>query len=205
MQPMTVLPLDPFAAKLITVDPPLTDAQFEQFCALHADARIERTREGRISMMSPTGGSTGSGNAELNRQLGNWWYAHRRGRVYDSNTGFYLPDGSMLSPDAAYVTQEKLDLYTRRDYKSFPRVCPDFIAELTSESDTLAATKRKMQRWMENGAALGWLIDPDRRNVLVYTAADAAPAVVDGEAVHGSEPVAGFTLDLAELWSCYPY
>ena len=119
---MTVLPLDPFAAKLITVEPALTDEQFEQFCALHSDARIERTREGKISMMSPTGGSSGLGNSEISYQLRAWWRTHRRGHVYDVDTGFYLPDGSMMSPDAAYVTQEKVDRYTRRDYKSFPRV-----------------------------------------------------------------------------------
>ncbi len=205
MQPVTVLPIDPFAAKLITVEPALTDEQFEQFCALHRDARIERTREGRISMMSPTGGSSGRGNSAIDYELQRWWRAHRRGYVYSVDTGFYLPDGSMMSPDAAYVTQEKVDRYTARDHKSFPRVCPDFIIELRSESDSLASTKEKMQRWMENGASLGWLIDPDSRSVFVYAIAHTAPTLVSELMVKGSGPVAGFQLDLAELWSFFPY
>ncbi len=202
---MTVLPISPFAAKVLTVTPALTDEQFEQFCAMHSDARIERTREGAISMMSPTGGSTGSGNAALTYQLQHWWRTHRRGLVYDSDTGFYLPDGSMMSPDAAYVTQEKVDRYTSRDYKSFPRICPDFIVELRSESDTLAATKDKMLRWAENGAALGWLINPDSRNVLVYTTPSEPVTTVSTDAIDGSGPLAGFQLDLGELWSFFPY
>ncbi len=201
---MTVLPLDPFAAKLITVEPALTDEQFEQFCALHSDARIERTREGKISMMSPTGGSSGLGNSEISYQLRAWWRTHRRGHVYDVDTGFYLPDGSMMSPDAAYVTQEKVDRYTRRDYKSFPRVCPDFIVELVSETDTLPKTKAKMLRWAENGASLGWLIDPDNRSVLIYTSPTAPVTVVSSTTLEGNGPVAGFQLDLAELWTFFP-
>ncbi len=202
---MTVLPLDPFATKLITVEPPLTDEQFEQFCALHSDARIERTREGRISMMSPTGGSSGRGNSAIDYELQRWWRTHRRGYVYSVDTGFYLPDGSMMSPDAAYVTQEKVDRYTRRDHTGFPRVCPDFIVELVSETDTLARTQAKMLRWAENGASLGWLIDPDTRSVLVYTGPTAPVTTVCGSAVDGSGPVAGLQLDLAELWSFFPY
>ena len=202
---MTVLPLDPLAAKLITVEPPLTDEQFEQFCALHADARIERTREGRISMMSPTGGSTGSGNSAIDYELQKWWRTHRRGLVYSVDTGFYLPDGSMMSPDAAYVTQDKVDRYTRSDYKSFPRVCPDFVVELRSDSDTLAAMKDKMLRWAENGASLGWLIDPDNRNVLVYTSPSAPVLTITGDTIDGIGPVAGFQLDLAELWTFFPF
>lgn len=201
----TILPFDPYVPQQIVLDPPLTDAQFEEFCGLNSEARIERTREGAILVMSPTAGATGSGNADLSGQLFLWWRTHRRGRVYDSNSGFYLPDGAMLSPDAAYVTQEKVARYTKRDYKSFPRVCPDFVAELVSESDPLKKVKAKMERWAENGAAVGWLLDPDHREVLVYGAPGKTVTAVSGDWVHGTGPVEGFALDLRELWSFFPY
>ena len=111
-------------------------------------------------MHPPTGLLTGAGNSEINRQFRSWWDAHTKGRVLDSNTGFFLPDGSMLSRDAANVTAEQLKGVTRKQLTGFPRVCPAFVIELLSASDSLAETSEKMHRWIANGAQLGWLIDP---------------------------------------------
>jgi Uma2 family endonuclease len=133
----------------------LTDAEFEALCRDNDNVQIERTREGVIRMNPPAGGLTGDGNAEIIRQLRNWWMVHRRGRVFDSNTGFYLPDSSMLSRDAAYVGANKLKGLTRTQLTGFPRLCPDFVIELLSESDSLARAKSKMELWIENGATLG--------------------------------------------------
>lgn len=153
-------------------------------------------------MHSPTGGFTSEGNAEINLQLRSWWKSHRRGRVYDSSGGFFLGDGSMLSPDAAYVLPRKLKGLTKDDLTGFPRLCPDFVIELLSVSDSLPKAQEKMGLWTENGASLGWLIDPYKKTVYVYQPGHEA-AIVSSKAVQGSGPVEGFALDLDELWRCY--
>ena len=184
------------------VDPPLTDAEFEALCAASDWFRFERTREGEILMNPPAGGFTSRGNVEILAQLQSWWKTHRRGMVFDSNGVFFLPDGSMLSPDASYVLPKRLKGLTRDDMTGFPRLCPDFIIELLSISDSLPKAQQKMERWIENGVTLGWLIDPYKKKVYVYEP-DREAAAVSGNAVQGSGPVEGFTLDLDELWRCY--
>jgi Uma2 family endonuclease len=198
----TLLPVDAETPRTLILDPPLTDAEFEALCAANDWFRYERTREGEILMHPPTGGFTSAGNAEITGQLHAWWKTHRRGWVYDSNGGFFLPDGSMLTPDASYVLPEKLKGLTKDDLTGFPYLCPDFIIELLSKSDSVAKAQQKMNRWIENGVALGWLIDPYKKTVYVYGAGRKA-TTVSGKAVHGSGPVEGFTLDLDELWRCY--
>ncbi len=152
-------------------------------------------------MNPPAGFPSSSGNAEVVAQLKFWWRTHRRGAVGDSSAGYYLPDGSMMSPDASYLTAETFAKVNPK-LRGFPHVCPDFVIELLSESDSLPKTKRKMELWIENGAAVGWLINPRKRQVSVYAAGQPLASVTGG-VVHGSGPVAGFALDLAEVWECY--
>ncbi len=200
----TLLPIDPaLGGYNLSVEPPLTDAQLFDFCQLNDIARVERTREGVIQMLSPVGTLSSDGNSEISTQLRNWWKTHRRGRVYDSSGDFYLPDGSMLSPDSAYCTQERLRTVTLEDRKGFPHVCPDFVIELMSETDRPPAAKRKMELWIENGAQLAWLVDPKRKQVLVYRTGDETPEIISRDTVEGSGPVSGFCLDLLEVWACY--
>ena len=180
----------------------MTDAEFEALCRTNSAIQFERTREGVIRMNPPTGLFTGDGNAEVIRQLRNWWMSHRRGRVTDSSTGFYLPDGSLLSPDAAYLLPEKLKNLTKDQGARFPHLCPDFVVDLLSESDSLIDTEEKMERWIENGAQLAWLIDPYQRRVSVYQRnAEAHRAAAVN--MKGTGPVEGFTLDLSEVWRCF--
>jgi Uma2 family endonuclease len=197
-----LLLIDAETPRSLVLNPPLTDAEFEALCLASDWFRFERTREGEILMHPPAGGFTGEGNAEITSQLRSWWKTHRRGRVYDSSTGFFLPDSSILNPDAAYVLPAKLKGLTKDDLTGFPHLCPDFIIELLSKSDNLAKTREKMERWIENGATLAWLIDPYKQKVYVY---EPGPKVstVSGKAIRGKGPVEGFTLDLEELWRCY--
>ena len=92
----------------VVLDPPLTDEEFEKLCAANDFARLERTKEGKIVVNAPAGGDTSSGNNEIGAQLRDWWKQHPQGRVFDSSGGFFLPDGSMLNPDAAYATAEQM-------------------------------------------------------------------------------------------------
>ncbi len=198
-----LLHLDPESLpRSLAWDRPLSDAQFEALCAANTWFTLERTKEGEILMHTPAAAETGDGNAEIIYQLRAWWKTHRRGRVFDSSTGFFLADSAMLNPDAAYLAPETMIGIGKREMGHFLYRCPDFVIELLSKSDRLNDAKAKMERWIENGASLGWLIDPYKRHVFVY-APEAKVATVSGESVVGSGPVAGFTLDVAEIWSCY--
>lgn len=199
---VTLLPIDAITPRSLVLDPPLTDAEFEALCAANDLIFFERTREGEILMHSPTGGFTSRGNVEILGQLHSWWKTHQRGMLFDSNGGFFLPDSSMLSPDAAYVLQDKLVGLTRDNLTGFPRLCPDFVVELLSISDSLSKAQQKMERWIENGASLGWLIDPYEKKVHIYEVG-VETVSVSGNALQGTGPVEGFTLDLDELWRRY--
>jgi Uma2 family endonuclease len=199
----TLLPIDALATpRRLVLDPPMTDAELFEFCQQNDILRVERTREGVIEMNAPAGGESSSANVEILYQLAAWWKKHRKGCVFDSNAGFHLPDGSMLSPDGAYVTAERLAKVTRQDRQRFLHVCPDFVIELLSKTDRLTTAKKKMERWIENGAQLAWLIDPYKRKALVYR--PGSPMLTaTGPLLDGEGPVAGFTLNLAEIWEYY--
>ena len=186
----------------IVVNPPLSDEEFERLSEGCDYASLERTKEGAIIVNAPAGSSTSDGNSEISAQLRIWWKTHRRGRTYESSAGFFLPDGSTLSPDASFITGEQLFRVTRKDRAHFLRLAPAFVIELLSQSDRLSAAQEKMQAWIGNGVQLGWLIDPYTKQVHVYESG-VAPRIESGSHVHGSGPVEGFVLDLLEIWSCY--
>jgi Uma2 family endonuclease len=198
----TFLPVDAETPRSLTVNPPLTDAEFEALCLAEEWFRLERTREGEILMNPPAGGFTSTANARINFKLYSWRETHGQGRVYDSSGGFHLPDTSILNPDAAYVGPVKLKGLKRDKMTGFPRLCPDFVVELLSKSDSVPKVKQKMERWIENGAAVAWLIDPYKKQVHVY-APGRKTSTVKGKTVEGSGPIAGFILNLEELWRCY--
>jgi Uma2 family endonuclease len=196
----TLVRIDPETLpRVLILDPPVSDAEFEVLCRENPDLRLERTREGAVRMNAPAGGWTSSGNQEICRQLGNWWASHERGRVFDSSGGFRLQDGSTLSPDAAYISEERLRTLPRGALRGFPRVCPDFVVELLSESDTLAGMRAKMEDWIANGARLGWLIDPYHRDAWVYRPGMEA-VQINSVTLSGEGPVEGFQLNLARVW-----
>jgi Uma2 family endonuclease len=196
----TLVRIDPETLpRVLVLDPPVSDAEFETLCRENADLRLERTREGAVRMNPPAGGWTSSGNQEISQQLGIWWATHERGRVFDSSGGFRLPDGSTLSPDASYLSEERLRSLPKGELRGFPRVCPDFVIELLSESDSVVATRAKMDDWIANGVRLGWLIDPYRREAWVYRPATEAERVAS-EKLAGDGSVEGFELNLARVW-----
>jgi Uma2 family endonuclease len=197
----TILEL-PKAPASVVLDPPLTDEEFETLCAINKMVRLERTTEGAIIVNAPAGADTSSGNNEISYQLTSWWKQHRHGRVFDSSAGFFLPDGSSLNPDAAYATAEQMRGLTKSTRQHFLRLAPAFVVELLSYSDSLAQARKKMESWIDNGARLGWLIDPYNRNVLVYESGQSVRTETAIQ-IAGTGPVAGFLLDLAAVWCLY--
>lgn len=177
----------------------MTDEEFFRFCQDNRDLKFERTSEGQIIVMSPTFFRTGDQNSEIITQLRIWNKRKKLGRVVDSDTGFYLPNGAMRNPDAAWVSFEILNKIDPLELDKFPHLVPDFIVELKSKSDRIQDLKNKMAEWMSNGCRLGWLIDADEEVVYIYEG--------NNERVHhgfdaelSGEPVLqGFSFVLSEL------
>jgi len=178
----------------------LTVKQFEQLCRDNRDLRLELTSEGELIVMPPAGSASGLRNSVLNHQLSNWVQIDGTGIVFDSSTGFTLPNGAVRSPDASWLQLSRWAALTEDEKEGFAPVCPDFAVELRSPSDSLTQLKNKMHEYIANGAKLAWLIDPIKRRVWVYRP-DSEPEVMeDPETVSGEPLLRGFVLNLRELW-----
>lgn len=178
----------------------LTDEQFFQLCQANRDLRFERTAKGQLIIMPPTGGKTGDRNADLTFQLRAWSRQNNLGKSFDSSTCFKLPNGANRSPDASWVKRERWDALTPEEQEKFVPLCPDFVVELRSKSDSLEALRAKLQEYMANGARLGWLIDPKRRVVEIYRPNQEVEILQSPTTVSGEDVLPGFVLDLASIW-----
>ena len=178
----------------------LTDDEFWDFCRQNDEMRIEMTREGDVIIMPPTGSETGERNAEITTQLRIWAKKDKRGKTYDSSTGFKLPNGATVSPDASWVLNERLEKFTARQREKFLPLCPDFVIELRSASDSLKDSQNKMAEYIENGARLGWLIDPKNRRVHAYRGNGEVEILENPDKVSGEGVLENFELDLTEIW-----
>jgi Uma2 family endonuclease len=179
---------------------PMSDEDLMRFCAANDITRVEREVNGEILVMSPAGNRTGRRNAAIISALDTWAQKDGHGYVFDSSTGFTLADGSMRSPDAAWVEATRWNALSRADQNRFSPVCPDFIIELRSQSDDLAELEAKMERWIANGAKLAWLIDPERQVVAVYRSGEQPKVHHHPNSVPGTGPIAGFELVMARIW-----
>jgi Uma2 family endonuclease len=178
----------------------MSDEEYYQFCQLHPDLRIERTSEGDLIIMPPTGGETGRSNFKLTAYFSNWVDANGSGVGFDSSTEFALPNGACRSPDVAWVKNERWEALTPAERKRFPPLCPDFVIELRSDTDRLSTLQAKMQEYIDNGAQLGWLIDPLKKTVWVYRPNAAVECLGNPESVNGDPVLAGFVLPLGRIW-----
>jgi Uma2 family endonuclease len=178
----------------------MSDEEYYQFCQLHPDLRIERTSEGDLIIMPPTGGETGHSNFKLTAYFANWVDANGTGVGFDSSTEFALPNGACRAPDVAWVRNERWQALTAAERKRFPPLCPDFVIELRSDTDRLSTLQAKMQEYIDNGARLGWLIDPLEKTVWVYRPNAAVECLDNPESVNGDPVLAGFVLPLARVW-----
>ncbi len=185
----------------LRLERPLTDLELMHFCAVNELVRVERDANGELILMSPTGLEGSSWNSELITELNLWARQDGRGKVFDSNGGFTLPDGSMRAPDAAWVSWRRWNAVPREEQKRFGRVSPEFVIEMRSENDRLSMLQDKMWLWIRNGVELAWLIDPQRKVVEVYRPGEEPEMHEQPTSVQGSGPVAGFELVLERIWS----
>lgn len=178
----------------------LTDEQFYQLCETNRELRIERTAKGELIIMPPTGGETGHRNIDLAFQLQAWSRQINLGVAFDSSTGFRLPNGADISPDASWVKRERLATLTPEQKRKFLPLCPDFVVELRSENDSLKKLQAKMEEYQENGAQLGWLIDPKMRQVEIYRPQREIEILQNPETLSGEDVLPGFILDLTLIF-----
>lgn len=177
----------------------LDEAEFYRLCQANRDLRLELTAEGNLIIMPPTAWETGHRNSELNRRIGNWAASDGTGLVFDSSTGFKLPNGATRSPDVAWVRRDRLEALSPDPNKFLP-LCPDFAVELRSASDALSTLQAKMQEYLANGLELGWLIDPKGKTVEIYRADEAVETVPLSTVLSGESLLPGLTIDLAEIF-----
>ena len=138
----------------------MTEDRFLQLCSDNGDLRMELTAKKELIVMPPAGAETGGRNSSLTYQLVGWSDRDGTGKPFDSSAGFTLPNGAVRSPDASWMLAPRWEALTASERERFAPICPDFVIELRSPSDRLADVQEKMVEYMENGARLGWLIDP---------------------------------------------
>lgn len=179
----------------------LTDEQFFQFClANKGRLRIERDENGQIILMPPTGLEASSGNADLTTEFTLWNRKQKPGLVFDSNGGFTLPDTSVKAADVAWISHEKWEALAKDERKRFAKAVPDFVLELRSASDELVELKKKMEKWMENGVRLGWLVDTQNRTTHIYRPGQEPEKLDFTEKLLGEDVLPGFEINLSELF-----
>ncbi|MBZ8183000.1 Uma2 family endonuclease [Oscillatoria salina] len=178
----------------------LTHERFEQLAAANRDLRLELTANGELIIMPPTGGNTGRRNSKLTYQLEAWNRRNLLGEVFDSSTVFQLPNGAERSPDVAWITQARWSALTAEEQDTFPPLCPDFIIELRSKTDSLKKLQEKMQEYMDNGCRLGWLINPQQREVEIYRPQQNKEVLVSPTNISSEDILPGFKLDLQQIF-----
>ena len=179
---------------------PMTDEEFTAFCAEHPDLNFEMTAEGELIVMPPTNSDTGASNSEVSGELRDWSKKNRRGIVCDSSTGFVLPNGARRSPDASWTLKTRVKQLGSGQRGSFWHLCPDFVIEVRSESDRLKQLREKMREYIEQGAQLGWLINPQDKTIEVFRADGSSQVLTGVDKIEGEGPVSGFVMDLTYVW-----
>ena len=179
----------------------VTPEQFAAIAVENPDLRLERTADGELIVNPPTGGESGRRNFSISTQLGIWCQEHEElGEGFDSSTGFRLPSGATRAPDTSWVSRDRWDALTQDERDGFVPLCPDFVVELRSKTDILSDVRDKMQEYMDNGARLGWLIDPQNKRVEVYRLGQEVEVLEEPKELSGEDVLPGFVLQRGRIW-----
>jgi Uma2 family endonuclease len=179
----------------------VTQEQFEQLAIVNRDVRLERTATGELIIMPPTGGNTGKQNLDFEGQLWFWNRQTKLGIAFNSSTAFHLPNGADRSPDAAWISNKRWNALSPEQQDTFPPLCPDFVIELRSKTDSMKTLREKMQEYLDNGLLLGWLIDTKNKKVEVYRQNQSVEVLDNPSTLSGENILPGFILDLQGVWS----
>lgn len=175
-----------------------SDEKFYQFCMDNRGLKFERDSERNIIIMSNTGGETGNFNAELLGEFVIWNRKNGRGKCFDSSTAFTLPNKAVRSPDVAWIEIGRWSTLTNKQKVQFPPLCPDFVIEIKSTSDSLLSQKNKMDEWIANGCRLAWLINPEEKITYVYHNGNVHHVAFD-KTLSGADVVVGFEIALSKF------
>ncbi|MDB9514815.1 Uma2 family endonuclease [Kamptonema animale CS-326] len=178
----------------------LTEEQFFQLCQENSDIQLERNAKGELIVMPPTGGEAGKSKVKAIVTLAIWNEQTQLGEVFDSSTGFTLPNKANRSPDASWVEKSRWEALTPEQREKFIPLCPDFVIEILSPSDRLSKTQEKMQEYIENGCHLGWLIKRKKQEVEIYRPGKEAELLKSPQTLSGEDVLPGFTLNLQRIW-----
>ena len=177
-----------------------SDEELVRFCLANPELSVERDENGTLYLtMSPTHLLTSANNSELNIEIGIWNRRSKAGKVIDSNGGFFLKDKSMRAPDLAWIRRDRWDALSRDEKKSFPYLAPDFVVELQSDSDNINDLKRKMEKWIQNGVRLAWLISPRELQTYIYQPNRNFMTKAFSETLSGEDVLVGFETVLANI------
>ncbi len=172
--------------------------QFERLCQLNPDLRLELTSTGELIIMAPVGLESSKRNGDLTAQVIIWNRRRKLGDVFDSSGGFTLPSGAVRSPDVTWISHSKLNTISLK--VTFPIVVPDFVIELRSRTDRLKTLQEKMLEYQENGVLLGWLINPQDREVEIYRLGQDVEILKSPSELSGEDVLPNFILDLTTIW-----
>jgi Uma2 family endonuclease len=177
-----------------------SDDELIAFSMANPDLFVERDEQGQLFInMTPTFALSSSNNSELIGELIIWNRKHKTGKVLESNGGYFLPDSSMRVPDVAWIRIDRWKALSMVEKKSFLRIVPDFIIELQSETDSIAELKTKMNKWIENGVKLAWLISPEQQLTYIFKPGEEETTCGFNEMLTGANVLIDFWVRLSDI------
>ncbi|BAZ82984.1 hypothetical protein NIES73_42670 [Sphaerospermopsis kisseleviana NIES-73] len=174
----------------------LSDEQFFNLCQINEDWKLEETAKGKLIIMPPVGAISGNRESEFNADVAIWNRQTKLGKVFISSTIFTLPNGGKRSPDVAWVANERWDALSIEEQEKFPKICPDFVIELRSRTDSLTQLQEKMREYLNSGLRLGWLIDPQNQQVEIYRQNQPVEVLSLPTTLSGEDVLPGFILEV---------
>lgn len=178
----------------------ISDRTFEQLCRENPELRFETDAQGKLIVMSPTGSESGKRNGDLFGQVWYWNRQTKLGVVFDSSTGFKLSNNATRSPDVSWIAINRWNSLSNAEKRGFAPIDPDFVIELISPTDDLLTTQKKMNEYLSCGVKLGWLINPDGKEVEIYRCNREREIISNPSSLSGEELLPDLIVDLASIF-----
>ncbi len=178
----------------------ISETDLEKLCQENPEARLETNSKGQLIIMSPTGSESGKFNISLAAQVWNWNNQTKLGIAFDSSTGFKLSNDAVRSPDVSWVTIAKWNSLSKQQQRKFAPIAPDFVIELMSPTDELSELQNKMKEYMDCGVKLGWLINPDEKQVEIYRQQEEPEILNNPQTLSGEGILPNLTVNLQDIF-----
>lgn len=177
----------------------ITPEEFALLASLNRDLRLELTAAGELIAMAPEGSWSGRLNSDIITDL-TIWARNNSGFTFGSSAAFTLPNGAIRSPDASWISTDRWNALSANEKSGFARICPDFVVELRSPTDSIDPLKLKIQEYIDNGARLGWLIDPLTKSATIYRPGQPPETLLNPAKISGESVLPGFELDTTNIF-----